>query len=87
MRGKVGGWAGGVEGGGQPGGAVGDDPVVVVEDDGGGLAHDAEGDPEYEVADLVVAQRLLQPPRRKHQRHLRASLISGGESAEVSQLT
>lgn len=57
--GEVGGGTGGVEGGGQPGGSVGDDPIMVVEDDGGGLAHNAEGDPENEVADLVVAQRLL----------------------------
>ncbi len=45
---------------GAPLGPVDEQPVVVVEDDGDGLADDAEADPEDEVADLVAAHLALQ---------------------------
>lgn len=64
-----------MQGRGEPGRAIGDDPVVVVEDEGGGLAHNAEGDPEDEVAYLVILQRSLQPARRKHHRHLHIGIF------------
>lgn len=51
---QIGGGPRGVQGRGEPGGAIGNDPVVVVEDEGCGLPHNAEGDPEDEVADLIV---------------------------------
>lgn len=59
-------------GGRQRAGAPGEHPVVVVQDEGGGLAHEAEREPEDVVADLVVLQLPLQPARGKHQGHLRS---------------